>query len=236
MSEKLNNNTIIKNISFNQKEILHNIMQLHNSGNPYEADMTASSLGFYKNKKNDSYIIPEPKILLDVFPQREDIIKIEPYKPLPLEDNSIDSMVCDLPFVVAPHKSPSVVNPKDGSNVIFNRFHSFYPASDMLAQYKFWIEEIYRVLKPNGIYVFKTQSTISGGHNYHTSEWSWLCAINCGFYVLDKFILNAKVRLISGKVKTQKHARRFTSDFWVFKKDEKRANKVNYLKLISQIS
>ena len=236
MSEKLNNNTVIKNISFNQKEILHNIMQLHNGGNPYEADMTASSLGFYKNKKNDSYVIPEPKILLDVFPQREDIIKIEPYKPLPLEDNSIDSMVCDLPFVVAPHKSPSVVNPKNGSNVIFNRFHSFYPASDMLAQYKFWIEEIYRVLKPNGICVFKTQSTISGGHNYHTSEWSWLCAINCGFYVLDKFILNAKVRLISGKVKTQKHARRFTSDFWVFKKDEKRANKVNYLKLISQIS
>lgn len=232
MSEKLNNNTVIKNISFNQKEILYNIMQLHNGGKPYEADMTASSLGFYKNKPNDSYIIPEPKILLDVFPQREDIIKIEPYKPLPLEDNSIDSMVCDLPFIVAPHKSPSVVNPKDGSNVIFNRFHSFYPASDMLVQYKFWIEEIYRVLRPNGICVFKTQSTISGGHNYHTSEWSWLCAVNCGFYVLDKFILNAKVRLISGKVKTQKHARRFTSDFWVFKKDEKRANKANYLKLL----
>jgi hypothetical protein len=150
MSEKLNNNTVIKNISFNQKEILYNIMQLHNGGKPYEADMTASSLGFYKNKPNDSYIIPEPKILLDVFPQREDIIKIEPYKPLPLEDNSIDSMVCDLPFIVAPHKSPSVVNPKDGSNVIFNRFHSFYPASDMLAQYKFWIEEIYRVLKLKG--------------------------------------------------------------------------------------
>lgn len=229
----LNNTTIIRNISFDQKEILYNIMNLHNEGKAFEADMTASTLGFYKNKKNDKYNIPEPKILLDVFPQRDDIIKIEEYKPLPLEDNSIESMVCDLPFIVAPKKSPSILNPNDGSNIIFNRFHSFYPVSDMLAQYKFWIEEIYRVLKPNGICVFKTQSTISGGHNYHTSEWSFMCAVNCGFYVLDKFILNAKARLISGKVKNQKHARRYTSDFWVFKKDIKKANKVNYLSLIS---
>lgn len=233
MSEKLNNSTVIKNISYDQKEILYNIMQLHNEGKPFEADMTASTLGFYKTKKSDKYVIPEPKILLDVFPQREDIIKISEYTPLPLEDNSVESMVCDLPFIVSPKQSPSVLEDKDGSNLMFKRFHSFYPASDMLAQYKYWIEEIYRVLKPNGICVFKTQSTISGGHNYHTSEWSFMCAVNCGFYVLDKFILNAKARLISGKVKSQKHARRYTSDFWVFKKDDKKAKKVDYLKLLN---
>ena len=236
MTEKLNNNTVVKNISFDQSEILYNIMQLHNDGKPFEADMTASSLGFYKKQHGAEYNIPEPKILLDVYPQREDIIKITPYQPLPLEDNSIDSMVCDLPFVVSPHNAPSLQNTDAKSNIIFKRFHSFYPASDMLSQYKFWIEEIYRVLKPDGICVFKTQSTISGGYNYHTSEWSFMCALNCGFYVLDKFILEAKARLISGKVKTQKHARRYTSDFWVFKKDDKRANKVKYLDLLKQKS
>ena len=154
MSEKLNNSTVIKNISYDQKEILYNIMQLHNEGKPFEADMTASTLGFYKTKKSDKYVIPEPKILLDVFPQRKDIIKISEYTPLPLEDNSVESMVCDLPFIVSPKQSPSVLEDKDGSNLMFKRFHSFYPASDMLAQYKFWIEEIYRVLNPNGICVF----------------------------------------------------------------------------------
>lgn len=233
METKLNNTNIIKNISFDQKEILHHIMIMHNNGKPYEVDITAGSLGFYKQKKNDKYIIPEPKILMDVFPQREDIIKIEPYKPLPFEDNSVESVVCDLPFVVLPKKAPSVLNPKDGSNIIFNRFHSFYPASDMLIQYKFWIDEIYRVLKPNGICVFKTQSTISGGYNYHTSEYSFMCALNAGFYVLDKFILNAKARLISGKIKKQRHARKFTSDFWVFKKDEKFSKKINYFKFLN---
>ncbi len=51
METKLNNTTIIKNISFDQKEILHNIMMMHNDGKPYEVDITASSLGFYKQKK-----------------------------------------------------------------------------------------------------------------------------------------------------------------------------------------
>lgn len=228
MSEKLNNSGVIRNISFDQKEILFNIMQLHNDGKPFEADMTASTLGFYKQNKNDEYNIPEPKILMDVFPQREDIIKIEPYKPLPLEDNSVESIVCDLPFVVSPQNAPSCQKKEKGSNIIFNRFYSFYPATDMFKQYKFWIDELYRVLKPNGICVFKTQSTVSGGLQWQTSEFSFMCAINAGFYPLDKFILEAKARLISGKIKSQKHARRFTSDFWVFKKDDKKAKKIDY--------
>lgn len=49
--KNLNNSTIIKNISFDQKEILWNIMQLHNNGNPFECDITASSLNFYKVSK-----------------------------------------------------------------------------------------------------------------------------------------------------------------------------------------
>ena len=37
----------IKSISYNQKEIMYNIMQLHNSGKPFEADMTYSFGAFY---------------------------------------------------------------------------------------------------------------------------------------------------------------------------------------------
>lgn len=74
---KLNNSNIIKNISYDQTEILHNIGLLYNNGSDqFDADMTASSLCFYGNGRG-KYNIPEPKILMDVFPQREDIIKIE---------------------------------------------------------------------------------------------------------------------------------------------------------------
>lgn len=232
-NEKLNNENIIRNISENQSQILYNIMQLHNDGKPYELDITASKLKFY-NQGGD-YNIPEPKILMDVFPLREDIIKIEEYKPLPLEDNSIESIVIDLPFVISPKNAPSVQEKKKGSNLIFNRFHSFYPISDLFVQYKHWINEAYRVLKPNGICVFKCQDTVSGGINYFTESYSFMCASDAGFYVKDKFILKANARLISGnKIKKQQHARKYTSCFWVFKKDEKLAAKTKYFDIIKR--
>ena len=98
--EEINNKTIIRNISFDQTEILYNIMRLYNNGEPFECDITASELKFYQKNKQNKYDIPIPKILMDVCPQREDIIKITPFQKLPLEDNSLQSIVVDLPFVV----------------------------------------------------------------------------------------------------------------------------------------
>ena len=68
---KLSNATIIRNISYDQTEILHNIGRLYNNGSDqFDADMTASSLGFYGGCHGGKFNIPEPKILMDVFPQR----------------------------------------------------------------------------------------------------------------------------------------------------------------------
>jgi hypothetical protein len=50
--KKLNNSNIIKSISYDQTEILHNIGLLYNNGSDqFDADMTASSLGFYNGGK-----------------------------------------------------------------------------------------------------------------------------------------------------------------------------------------
>ena len=57
--EKLNNSNIIKNISYDQTEILHNIGVLYNNGSDqFDADMTASSLGFYEKSSGCAYNIP----------------------------------------------------------------------------------------------------------------------------------------------------------------------------------
>lgn len=236
MSDTFNNSNIVRNISYDQKEILWNIMQLYNDGKEFDCDMTASSLKFYEKKKSDSYVIPEPKILFDVFPQQDKIKKIEPYGKLPLEDNSIDSIVIDLPFVVSPPNAPSAQESKEGSNLIFKRFHGFYPVDDLYSTYFHWISEAFRVLKENGTCVFKTQSTISGSVQHNIEEWSFICAQKVGFTMEDKFILAAKARLISGgKYKKQMHARKYTSCFLVFKKFLKKKSKnFNYLELIRE--
>lgn len=224
---------IIKNISHNQHEILYNIMNLHNNSEPYECDITYSKGKFYGTFKiNDNLVsIPSPKYKFDVSPQFDDVVKIDPFGTLPLNDKSVSSIVIDLPFVISPHNAPSVLKDNDNnkSNLIFKRFSSYYPVSDLFLSYSHWINEAYRVLKKGGICVFKCQNTISGSVFYCTEEYSWMEAQKAGFYVLDKFILIAKARLISGKVKTQQHARNFASVFWVFKKEGKHKT-VDYYK------
>lgn len=213
---------VIKSISYNQKEILFNIMQLHNNGNGFDCDITYSSGKFYSDC-DEEFNIPQPQLKMDVMPLSEDVIKIEPFKPLPLDDNTITSIVIDLPFVIAPKNAVS----KDGSNVMINRFSSFYPCDDLFSNYYFWIKEAYRVLKEDGILVFKCQATITSARQLMTPEMSWMFATSCGFYCLDQFFLLAKNRLHSGKIKQQQHARKYTSTIYVFKKTEKK--KVKYL-------
>ncbi len=131
----------IKSISYNQKEIMYNIMQLHNSGKPFEADMTYSIGAFYKQNANDEYNIPQPSYKFDVCPQVEGVQKIEPLGHLPLEDNSIESLVIDLPFVISPRSCNSVLNPQKGSCIISKRFSSYYPVQEMFEEADMWLVE-----------------------------------------------------------------------------------------------
>ena len=234
MRERLTNENIIKNISFDQSEILWNIMHLYNNDQPFECDMTASELKFY-GKGRGEYEIPIPKILFDVYPQDERIQKIEKWGSLPLEDGSIHSIVIDLPFVISPANSPSAKNPKDGSVLIAKRFSAYYPVDNLYASYYHWISEAYRVLDEGGILVFKEQSMISGGIRHNTDEFSFMAAHKLGVKMIDKFILQAKARLISNaKMKNgQKHSRSFTSQFLVFVKESKRKSKeFDYFELL----
>lgn len=233
---RLTSDTVVKNITFDQKEILHNIMELYNNGEPFDCDMTASSLKFYEEQPGDTYVIPEPKILFDVFPQQDKIKKIEPLGQLPLDDDSITSIVIDLPFVVSPPDAPSAKSDRDGASMIFKRFFGYYPVDELYESYYHWISEAYRVLKEDGLCVFKCQSTVSGGIQHNVEEWSFMCGQYVGFTMEDKFVLNSKARLLSdAKIKEQKHARKYTSVFLVFKKTLKKKSKnFNYFDLIKK--
>lgn len=51
MENKIEYKDVIKSTSHDQKEIMYNIMQLHNGGKPFYADMTYSSGKFYEPKR-----------------------------------------------------------------------------------------------------------------------------------------------------------------------------------------
>ena len=217
-------NRLIKSIGYNQHQIINDIIYMHNNNQPIDVDITYSSGKFYGNFKNNDgniFTIERPKYCFDIEPQYDYVGKIEPWGKIPLEDNSVNSIMIDLPFIISPRDSKSIKEPKDGSNIIFKRFASYYPVGEMFASYCHWLEEAYRVLKDGGKCFFKCQNTISGSKYYCTEEYSWLAAQENGFYVLDRFTLMAKARLISGKIKKQQHARNFSSVFWVFEKNGK---------------
>lgn len=231
----LNNNNIIKNISYSQSEILLNIMELYNDNKPFDCDMTASKLQFYRIE-DGGYAVPPPKLLFDVCPQESFVKKIDKDGLLPLEDNSIGSIVCDLPFVISPMDAPS--KDTDGANIIMNRFASYYPVIELYKSYFHWIKEMYRVLSFGGICVFKCQDVVSGGIRINAEGFSFMSAMSVGFTIEDRFTLEAKTRLIAAsKIKRQQHSRSYTSQIFVFKKyEQKRKNDYNFFELINQLS
>ena len=220
-----NNINIIKNISYDQTEILNNIWKLYLWTNQFDCDITASTLNFYKDW------IPLPKHLYDIFPQSELVEKIEPRWPIPLEDSSIHSIVIDLPFVITPPKAPSMQNPKKWRNIISKRFASYYPAKELYDSYYHRIKEAYRVLDDGGICIFKCQSTISWWVKHNVEEYSFMCGEKVWFVMEDKFTLIAKSRII-GRMKNQIHSRSYTSQFLVFVKRSRKANDFIYLDLL----
>ena len=228
---------VIKNINTDQHRILADIMHLYNNDEGFELDPTFSKGNYYgdfnwinENGDKETYTIPQPKYKMDVYPLAEDVQKLEIMGDFPLEDESVKSVNIDLPFVIS--VGPSMGNGNKKSNITSNRFSAFYPVSNLIETYYHFLKEAYRVLKEDGILVWKCQRTITGGKTLNSPEMSWLFAESLGFDCVDAFYLEGKSRLISGKVKHQEHSRSYVSVFYVFKKSHRK--KIDYLTSFSE--
>lgn len=209
---------LIKNTGYNQYEIIQNILKLYNEGQPIECDITYSIGNFYKENKfkdEDGNVVTihleQPKYKFDLYPQTEDTKKLETEGVIPLDDNSVSSIMFDPPFII--HGGSEI---KDTSRTV-NRFSGYVNREALYRSYYLWIKECYRVLKPDGILILKHQDCISSQCFMTSVEYSWLVADSVGFNTVDSFTLLAKSR-IKGKIKQQLHARRYDSVFKVLKK------------------
>lgn len=177
-----------------------------------DCDPTYSKGNFYKNTG-----IAKPKYRYDIIPQ--DDAEYGDSRALPLENGSIECEMFDPPFLATTGKSLT----KENGNIINKRF-GVYPSEKELHQ--FYIDsmiESYRVLKDNGILIFKCQDKVSGGKQYMSHVFIMNEAVKIGFYPKDLFILLAKNRIVADwQLKNQKNARKFHSYFWVFQKCNKK--------------
>jgi len=218
---------VIKSISNNQHEIIRDILSLHNSGKSIDCDITYSKGNFYgtfTDNNDNRFVIEEPQYKFDVAPQFEDVGKIEPFGNIPLDNESIQCIMIDLPFVITSPTSPSLTA-ENSTNIIIKRFSFYSSEKELLESYRHWISEAYRVLKPNGILIFKCQPIVNSNTQLMNNIYSCKIAEDIGFYIKDEFILVANNRLI-GKVKNQYHSRKFHSYFYVFSKNENLRNRI----------
>lgn len=205
---------VISSISYDQSEIINNILLLHTNNHVIDCDPTYSKGNFYKNTG-----IKEPIYKFDINPQTDDTIQAD-VRNLPLENKSIQTIMFDPPFLATTGKSLVVNN---DNNIIAKRFGVFNSEKEL---HQFYIDamiEMYRILDDNGILIFKCQDKISSGKQYLSHVFIINEAIKIGFYPKDLFILLAKSRLVAEwQAKNQKNARKFHSYFIVFEKSNKR--------------
>lgn len=205
---------VISSISYDQSEIINNILLLHTNNHVIDCDPTYSKGNFYKNTG-----IKEPIYKFDINPQTDDTIQAD-VRNLPLENKSIQTIMFDPPFLATTGKSLATNN---DNNIIAKRFGVFNSKKEL---HQFYIDamiEMYRILDDNGILIFKCQDKISSGKQYLSHVFIINEAIKIGFYPKDLFILLAKSRLVAEwQAKNQKNARKFHSYFIVFEKSNKR--------------
>ena len=212
---------VVKSISFSQNEILQNIVNLHTG--PIHADVTFGSGCFYKPKKILAQvnvigeavapifqipILSRPKFCFDLVPRVPGVIAADVCR-LPTKDGCLRSVMFDPPFLIKTGPGTKLKE-RFGCQVGNMR--------DLWNFYFLAMKEIHRVLAPWGWLIFKCQDGVLSGVNHFTHlvvcEWG----VKLGFKPVDLFILLAKHRMVDPTHKVQKHARKFHSYFWVFKK------------------
>ncbi len=131
----------------------------------------------------------------------------------------------DPPFLATTGKS---LKSKNNNNYINKRFGVYTSENELHQMYIDTLKESYRILKSNGILIFKCQDKVSSQKQYFSHCFVYNEAVKVGFYPKDLFILLSKNRIVADwQLKNQQHARKFHCYFWVFQK--KKVN-VNYIK------
>ena len=204
---------LVKSIGYDQGEIIRNILKLHVPAGKIDCDPTFSTGAFY----NGTGVDP-PALRFDIKPQAEGVVEADA-RHLPLEDSSISCMMLDPPFLATKGRSLT-----EGKGNRINRRFGVYPDEKSLHQmYADVIREAYRVLKPDGILIFKCQDKVSSGKQYISHVFVVNTAVAAGFYPKDLFVLLAKNRLVADwQKKNQLHSRKFHAYFIVFQKSKTR--------------
>lgn len=194
---------VIKSVSYDQQEILNNILKLHVPSGVYDCDLTTSKGNFYKNG-----VVPMPRLKYDKHPQVEGVLPLEDAEKL--EGGSLNSIVIDPPFLI--------LHPQWLKNSkVKARFDSFDSMEDAEQANRYLLKLAWDKLKKKGVLVFKTMDIRAENKNIWMSRLIQEWADEIGFSLIDTFILISPSKILNHGM-NQKVARKYHSYFFVFQK------------------
>ena len=209
---------IIRSVLSEQEDIINFALKLHANTDQIDLDPTFSKGNFYK-----SGMVKQPTFKYDLHPKYSDVNRSDS-RALPFGDATLNTIIFDPPFVISGKTYPQSAK---GTCGIQKRYSCYFTFEELKDHYYNSLLEFYRILKPNGIVIFKLQNTISSGKQHFTHFYTMKSAVKVGFYPIDEFVLPMKSKMTSfgGRWNVQRHAMKYHCFFLVFKKTR---CKVNY--------
>ena len=198
------NFTLVKTVHETNRSCLEAINQLYLHGK-LDCDPTFGNGCFYKRSSF------QPVHKSDLEPRQKNVLKLD-VRHLPLLGNSIKSIIFDPPFIC---KSKG----EKEAGIIKQRY-GFIGSSmpELFSFYKECLKEFHRILRVNGILVFKCMDVVEGRKNVFSHVEVMIMARELGFTPADLFIVTSKFRIKPHKLIRQWHARKHHAYFWVFRK------------------
>jgi hypothetical protein len=190
-------------LSFCEKDIIRWIMLLHNCGKPFDLDPTYGTGKFWTD-------LLAPRLKFDSNPQADGVTKADA-RAIPLPDESVCSIMFALPFVVGEH------NKGFKDEIIRKRVSFFETMEDLYSFYDGALTEFWRLLKKDGIVVFKCQDSVGGGKQFMSYFEVMKRAERIGFYCKELFELGMDNVIWSPNMANQQHARKNHCYFIVLK-------------------
>ncbi len=197
----------------NNAEIFPQILKLHVPKGATVADVTWGKGTFWKEVKTKDY-----KLLAT------DIDSGVDCRELPYDDDSIDCVVLDPPYMEGLYRKSKSHLAGSGTHAAFRTHYSNGDTTNGGPKWHAAVTELYfragreayRVLRKKGVLIVKCQDEVSANRQWLTHVEIINEYASLGFYTKDLFVVIRRNRPTVSRLKKQVHARKNHSYFLIF--------------------
>jgi tRNA G10 N-methylase Trm11 len=199
-------------------EVFPQILDLHVPTGSTIADVTYGSGVFWKNVDLSQYSL-----------LATDIADGIDCRDLPYEDESLDALVLDPPYMEGLLRNNQAHKAGSGTHSAFRSYYSNGNETHNGPKWHGAVTDLYfragaeasRVLRPKGVLIVKCQDEVSANRQWLTHVEIINHYEGLGFYTKDLFVIVRQNRAVIARLKKQVHARKNHSYFLVFVKTPK---------------